>query len=54
LSDFTVFYDSLAQDWKKDTTPQKLKESFQKFIDNKIDLTFVKQNIPTIEKEPIL
>jgi hypothetical protein len=39
--DFTEFYGNICEPWKKQTTPEKLKTSFQKFIDTGISIASI-------------
>lgn len=38
-ADFTEFYKGVSKPWQKQTSPEKLKEGFQKFIDGKVDIS---------------
>lgn len=40
--DFTDFYDTISKTWQKQTSPTKLKSSFQGFIDGDADLSPIK------------
>lgn len=52
-ADFTDFYKSTAQLWQKQTTPAKLKEIFQGFIDRKFDMEgVIKNRAPTFDPAP--
>jgi len=54
-SDFTDFYKSTAELWQKQTTPDKLKEIFQGFIDRKFDMEgVIKKRVPTFEPAPAM
>jgi len=53
-ADFTEFYSSISDIWKKETTATQLWDIFKSFVEKKVDLSFVKKDIPTIEKEPTL
>jgi hypothetical protein len=46
--DFTAFYDTLADVWKRETTPQRLRQTFQEFIDKDIDIDPVKDVKPQV------
>ncbi|HMO80443.1 MAG TPA: hypothetical protein PKD24_06600 [Pyrinomonadaceae bacterium] len=39
--DFTEFYSNICEPWKKQTSPEKLKASFQKFIDSNITIASI-------------
>lgn len=52
--DFTALYNLLADLWKVETTPEKLKAAFQSFLDQKIDLQFVLGAAPVISEPPVL
>jgi hypothetical protein len=36
--DFTAFHGTVAEDWKKETTPDQIQAAFQAFIDRDIDI----------------
>jgi len=36
--DFTAFHGSVAEDWKKETTPDRIRAAFQAFIDRDVDI----------------
>lgn len=42
--DFTTFHSNIAKEWQRQTTPEKLKTSFQLFIDKKIDIASIAPN----------
>lgn len=46
--DFTAFYGTLADVWKKETTPLRLRQIFQEFIDKNIDIAFIKDVKPSV------
>jgi hypothetical protein len=48
--DFTTFYGNLSNVWKKQTTPDKLQEIFQEFIDKQINLDFIKNLKPQLAR----
>jgi len=50
--DFSGFYNNVAVLWKNQTTPEKLKQSFISFIEQKIDLTGIKDVEPTLNSPP--
>lgn len=52
--DFTAFYNSIAELWKSQTTPEELKKVFQPFIDKKVDLSFVATATPVFSQKPAL
>ena len=54
-ADFTDFYKSTAQLWQKQTTPEKLKEIFQGFIERKFDMEgVIRKRVPTFEPAPAM
>jgi hypothetical protein len=46
--DFTAFYGTLADVWKKETTPQRLQQTFQEFLDKDIDIGPIKDVKPRV------
>jgi hypothetical protein len=46
--DFTAFYGTLADAWKKETTPQRLCRTFQEFVDKDIDIGAIKDVKPRV------
>lgn len=54
--DFTDFYDKISKYWQKQTSPEKMKKSFQGFIDGEADLSPIRSmkanitNTPKVEK----
>lgn len=52
--DFAGFYKEIADGGQKHTTPEKLQENFQSFIDKEIDLSPVEKLTPSFEKPPAL
>jgi hypothetical protein len=46
--DFTAFYGSLSEVWKKETTPQRLQQTFQDFVDKNIDIGPIKDVKPRV------
>lgn len=54
-ADFTDFYKSTAKLWQEQTTPDKLKEIFQTFIDRKFDVeAVIKKQAPTFDPAPAI
>jgi Ca2+-binding EF-hand superfamily protein len=54
-ADFTEFYKSTAKLWQEQTTPAKLKEIFQTFIDKKFDMEgVIKKRVPTFDPAPAI
>jgi hypothetical protein len=47
--DFTQFHARTSAPWKKQITPQKMQEAFQKFIDNHIDIGAIKEVEPRFD-----
>jgi len=52
--DFTDFYDNLAKEWKKQTSPSDMKTSFQGFIDKKISISKINSLDATFSPEPAI
>ena len=50
-SDFSDFYNDVAEVWKKEITAEKLKDIFKLFIEKKVDLEFIKNTSPIFEKD---
>ncbi|MFL5243408.1 MAG: DUF4864 domain-containing protein [Gemmataceae bacterium] len=48
VGDFTAFYGRLSDIWKKETTPLRLKQAFQEFLDKNIDIGAIKDFKPEI------
>ncbi len=46
--DFTAFYGALADVWKRQTTPERLRQTFQEFIDKDIDIAGIRDVKPRI------
>jgi hypothetical protein len=46
--DFTDFYGKLSDVWKKETSPQRLRQTFQAFLDKNIDISPIKDVKPRI------
>jgi hypothetical protein len=46
--DFTAFYGNLSEVWKKETTPERLRQIFQEFIDKNIDIGGIKDVKPRV------
>lgn len=46
--DFTAFHDTLEDGWKKEITPQQLRQAFQVFIDNDVDIGPIKDVKPQL------
>ncbi len=44
--DFTAFYGTLSDLWKKETTPQQIQKVFQDFLDKNIDIGSIKNAKP--------
>jgi len=49
---FDKFHASISKLWQKQTTPAKLLEAFQSFIDKEIDLTGIKSLSPVFKSPP--
>ncbi|HEY1375771.1 MAG TPA: hypothetical protein VGF55_03220 [Gemmataceae bacterium] len=50
--DFTAFYGTLADVWKKQTAPQQLQATFREFIDKDIDIGAIKGTKPRLAPPP--
>jgi len=50
--DFTTFYNNVANLWKNQTTPDNLKQGFNSFIEQKIDLTGIQDVEPVLNSPP--
>jgi hypothetical protein len=50
--DFTAFYGTLADVWKKETTPPRLQTAFQVFLDQDIDIGPIKDLKPQFAPPP--
>jgi hypothetical protein len=46
---FENFYDKIAKVWQKEITPEKLREIFQSFIDQKINIALIVKEEPAFE-----
>lgn len=54
-ADFTDFYKSTAKIWQEQTTPDKLKEIFKKFVDAKFDMgSVIQKRVPTFKPAPAI
>jgi hypothetical protein len=51
--DFTAFYRTLSELWKKETTPKQLQQTFQVFLDRDIDIGPVKDLKPRIARASV-
>ncbi len=51
---FGSFHSGPSKLWQRQTTPEQLAESFQSFVDAKIDLTVIRPLEPPFDKEPFL
>ena len=54
IRDFTSFYETLSEGWKKQTSPQQLQKTFQVFLDRKIDIEGIKNVKPLLGSPPAL
>jgi hypothetical protein len=50
--DFTSFYNSISKYWQKQTSPEKLKASFQRFIDKNADLSPIRSMTAKFTRGP--
>lgn len=49
---FDNFYDKIAKLWQKEITSEKLLESFQSFIDKKVNIALIVKEEPVFEETP--
>lgn len=49
--DFSAFYKKISALWQEQTTPEKLTELFNDFIDKEIDISPIKKVEPVFNKE---
>jgi hypothetical protein len=52
--DFTPFHKHIAVYWQAEVTPTKLKTLFQSYIDQGVDLSFIKGTEPTFQPAPMI
>ena len=52
--DFTPFHKHIAALWQAQVTPSKLKSVFQSYVDEGIDLSFIKGSDPTFQPAPAI
>lgn len=52
--DFTQFYGSISNVWQDQTTPEKLKQIFQEFIDKKVNISGVADVAPNLDPRPTI
>lgn len=50
--DFTAFHSHIAQEWQRQTTPEKLKVSFKAFIDKRIDISSIGSKTASFDSPP--
>jgi len=50
--DFSEFYKASAKVWQSQVTPEAMKESFIKYIEQNVDLTFVERSSPEFQEKP--
>jgi hypothetical protein len=50
--DFSDFYDNISKPWKKETSAEALKTTFQGFIDRKIDISNIDPLEATFSPDP--
>lgn len=50
--DFTAFYNSIAPFWQKQTTAEKLQETFQGFIDKNVNIGWIENVTPAFDSAP--
>ena len=48
--DFTAFYGEIAKLWQEQTTPEKLQEAFNDFIEKGLDISSIKKAEPVFNK----
>lgn len=52
--DFSSLYNSLSRVWQEQTTPEKLKKSFQEFIDKQVNISGVADAAPKLTPRPTI
>jgi hypothetical protein len=52
--DFSDFYDNISKPWKKETSAEALKTTFQGFIDRKIDISDIDPLEATFSTDPVI
>lgn len=52
--DFSDFYAQLAEQWKRQTSPEDMQKTFQTFIDRKIDFADIRNLQPVFDKKPVV
>lgn len=50
--DFGDFYDNIAEEWQKQTSPRNLKRQFQNFIDGKADISSIQNMDMELDGKP--
>jgi hypothetical protein len=50
--DFTNFYGTISDDWKKQITPERIKEAFHEFLDDDTDIGSIKDVKPQFASPP--
>ena len=53
-ADFQDFYANISSLWSAQTSAEELKKAFQSFLDQKVDLSFIKGVKPTFSEKPTL
>ncbi len=51
-NDFKPFYETLSELWKRQTTPEKLRDAFKQFVDKKVDIGLIAKSTPVFDKKP--
>ena len=52
--DFTEFYSTICKPWKNQTDPEKMKVTFQDFINKKIDISSISSLDADFSPEPVI
>ncbi len=53
-NDFSVFYSSISKFWQNQITPEKIQDIFKSFVDQKIDITNLKDTDLVFTEKPII
>lgn len=52
--DFSIFYSSISKLWQGQTTSEKLRDIFNSFVDQKIDITILNDTTPVFSEKPTI
>lgn len=50
--DFSDFFDNIAEEWQKQTSPRQLKRQFQNFIDGNADISSIRNMDMDLDRRP--